>query len=161
MTRYHPSLVVMHWLMAILIVPTLLLGGVIPLNIHILSGLLIAGILVIRLVLKLSNDSPAPQRKASKLVARLARLMHCVLYILTFAVVISGIGMAIKADLFPLLIGGGQLPADFLNLPIRTVHDRLTNLLLAAIAFHALAALLHQFVLKDQLFARIWFKPRN
>lgn len=83
---------------------------------------------------------------------------HYGLNILTLLVAASGIGIAMQAGLPGIVFGGeGNLPADFWDYPTRLAHGLLTKLLLALIVLHVVGALYHQFVVKDRLFARIWF----
>ncbi|MGI9350080.1 MAG: cytochrome b [Rhizobiaceae bacterium] len=46
---------------------------------------------------------------------------------------------------------------DFNSVFARMVHGILTKLLIALIGLHVVGALYHQFIVKDRLFARIWF----
>jgi cytochrome b561 len=53
------------------------------------------------------------------------------------------------------------LPANFDALAPRQAHGALAEILLLAIALHIAAALYHQFVRRDGLFARMGFGARR
>ena len=50
---------------------------------------------------------------------------------------------------------GGALPPDFKAFALRKVHGLLSRLAMALIALHVLAALYHQFILRDRLLPRM------
>ena len=81
--RYHPALVTLHWLIALLIFtdlyigyfyirPILMLGhGGVPgtdliLKIHMAAGVAILVLLIIRFIIRLTTRKPAPATQASK-----------------------------------------------------------------------------------------------
>ncbi len=161
MERYHPALVVLHWLLAGLIILVLLSGGIIPLSIHLFTGLSITILIVTRFIMKLKTTPPPLPNANNNRISRIARSMHYGIYGLVFAVAGSGIGIAIQAELFQVLQNGSLLPDDLLQLPVRTMHVFLTNVLSVAVTAHACAAVFHQFVLKDQLFSRMCFRKRE
>ncbi|WP_170406958.1 cytochrome b [Ruegeria arenilitoris] len=161
MERYHPSLVTLHWLMAVLIVVALLSGGFVPLDFHLASGMLIAGLFLFRIISRLATRAVQPHAEQTGIQARIARWMHFALYGLIAAVVASGLGMAIDANLFQVVQSNAQLPAGFAESPMHAAHALLTKLLLVAVAGHALAALWHQFIQRDHLLSRMWFSKRR
>ena len=65
--------------------------------------------------------------------------------------------MAIEASLIQVVQDDAQFPGGFVESPMRRAHVMLTKLLQVAVAAHALAALWHQFILRDHLFSRMWF----
>lgn len=157
MERYHPSLVTLHWLMAVLIIAALLSGGFVPLEVHLASGMLSAGLFLFRIISRLTTRKVRPSAEKSGLQSRLAHWMHFALYGLIAAVVASGLGMAIDANLFQVVQDNALLPAGFAESPMHAAHALLTKLLLVSVAVHALAALWHQFIWRDHLFSRMWF----
>ncbi len=157
MERYHPLLVALHWLMAVLIVMTLLSGGIAPLDVHLTSGALIAALLLLRIVVKLTTRAPRLTAGEGGFHTRMARWMHLALYGLVVTVVGTGLGIAAHAGLYQVMRGEAQLPADFSQSPIYTAHVLCTDVLLAAIAGHVIAALWHQLVKRDHLLSRMWF----
>jgi cytochrome b561 len=55
---------------------------------------------------------------------------------------------------------GTALPPSFLIYPPRIAHGYIATALAALIALHIVAALYHQFILRDGVFRRIWFGRR-
>jgi cytochrome b561 len=56
--------------------------------------------------------------------------------------------------------GSGDLPSSFTIYPTFLAHALLATILANLIVLHALAALYHQFVRKDSLFRRMFFRRR-
>lgn len=160
MERHHPLLVTLHWLTAILIIVTLLSGGIAPLDFHLASGVLVFLLFLLRVVARLKAQNPHLPTGNGGLQSRLARLMHLALYGLIFGVAVSGIGVAVETDLFQVMQGAGQWPANFAASAMYAAHTLLTKLLLGAVAAHVIAALWHLIVMRDGVFSRMWFtKP--
>lgn len=167
--RYHPALVILHWVSALLMIFTLLFGlGALDdllntpekaplLATHMTMGLLILALTVVRLVIRFTTRKPAPATAGHPLLDQIGVLTHWLLYLGALGMGISGVGIAAQSGIFPLL--GGQavpLPADFAIYPPRIGHGLVARLLLALIALHIGAALYHQFIRKDGLLGRMW-----
>jgi cytochrome b561 len=121
-------------------------------------GGLILVLTLIRLVVRLRTEHPAPVVTGMAFADRLAPLVHWGLYALVIVMAASGIGISILAGLPDIVFGGqGALPADFKNFPPRLVHGIVAKLLMLAIALHVGAALFHQLVRKDRLLSRMGF----
>lgn len=153
MKRHPPLLVALHWLSAFLVIVTLISGGIAPLGFHMASGALIFAIFLLRTTVKLKTHVPSSKGTQTQI----ARVMHMSLYGLVFAVVASGLGIAIEANLLEVFQGNAMLPADLSESPMYAAHALLTDFLLAAIMVHTAAALWHQVILRDRLFSRMWF----
>ncbi len=69
----------------------------------------------------------------------------------------SGIGLIALSGAAPAIFTGGSLP-NFDIYPPRIPHGIGARLMLALIALHVAAALFHQFVRRDGLLKRMWFK---
>jgi cytochrome b561 len=161
MKRYHPALVTLHWLLAGIVIVTLFLGDIVSLGAHMLTGMIIGGLFVIRFIIKLKTKSPLPDENTNSFGNKVATVAHNTIYVLVFALAATGIGIAIEADLLQVLQSTGTLPDNFSELTIRSVHELLTQLFSVIITMHILAALYHQFVIKDRLFSRMWFEKRQ
>lgn len=168
--RYHPALVVLHWLSALLIILTLFAGlgalGDMPntlekapmLATHMTMGLIILTLTVIRLVVRFTSKKPAPATAGNPILDKIGVATHWLLYLGALGMGLSGLGIASQSGIFPLL-GGGEaaLPVDFMVYPPRLGHGFIARLLLGLIALHFGAALYHQFIRKDGLLGRMWF----
>ena len=169
-SRYHPLLIVLHWLLAALVVfslgmGTFVLSGIpndspdklVALRGHSIFGVLILVLTAVRLAVRAFTQKPAAASVGRPGLDRLAALNHYVLYLLVVLMAASGIALAVQAGLPAALLGtgGATLPETFAGYLPRTVHGMLGTVLLALAGLHVLAALYHQLVRKDRLLARM------
>jgi cytochrome b561 len=175
-SRYHPLLVTLHWLLALMIIGMLIAGFLVidpmpstdphkirVLLLHMSGGMLILALMLIRLVVRLRSARPAPASIGSPLLDRLAVLAHYGFYLLVLLMVTSGYTTAILAGLNRSVFQrtGEPLPADFDVYPSFVAHSYLATVLAVLIGLHVLAAIYHQFVRKDHLLSRMAFGRRT
>lgn len=166
--RYSPTLVILHWVLALmllgaLIAGTFVLGGTpnsdpdkrISFIMHMSIGVSILLLMLLRLYVRLSRPQPAPFDSGAPVRDAFGRAVHWALYALAIAVAVSGIALSVTSGLPDALFGAGTLPPDFWAYPARAVHGVLTKLLAALIVLHVGAALWHGVVRKDGIFARM------
>jgi cytochrome b561 len=173
-SRYHPLLVALHWLLAILIIAALALGALVmaklpntdpmkleALRSHMFGGGLILALMLVRLFVRRRTTHPSAATTGSSLLDKVAWASHRLFYGLIIAMVASGVTMALQARLFEIVYGGhGTLPPDLWVYPIRSVHYLISRLLMALIALHIAGAFYHTLVLKDGLLRRMTFGRR-
>ena len=172
-SRYHPLLVALHWILAVLIVAALALGALVMVKIpntdpmkvealrsHMIGGGLILVLMLVRLFVRIRTDHPAPPSTGVGVLDRLAWVSHRMLYGAVLGLAISGLIMALQTGLPGILFGGGTLPADFWVYPIRSVHYVISRVLMAVIALHIVGALYHTLMLRDGLMRRMFFGRR-
>jgi cytochrome b561 len=168
--RYHPALVAIHWLMALLVIMMLGVGkvvmpGVSPedpqkvmmLQSHAYIGMALAVLLVIRLVLRYATKRPAPADAGNAFLNVVAKATHFLLYAFMIGMVLSGLGMFQLANLPAVFSGVQPYPSNFFDFPPRMGHGLTSWLLLVLVALHFGAAMYHQFIRKDGLLGRMWF----
>lgn len=174
-TRYHPLLVTLHWLLALLIVAALALGALVlvripnhdPMKIealrsHMTGGVLILVLMLVRLVVRARTTHPARATTGHPALDRLAWVSHRLFYVAVLGMAGSGLFMALQTDLPAIVFAGkGALPADFWIYPVRTVHYAFSRLLMVLIALHVAGALYHALILKDGLLTRMFFGRRK
>jgi cytochrome b561 len=175
MTRYHPVLVVLHWLMALMILMALVAGSLLldpmpndspdkagGLAGHMTVGLLIGALLILRIISRFTTAKPPKATTGNMLLDRIGVWTHWAFYILVTGMVLSGIATAIGADLFSIAFGTSETVITNLidELPQRVAHGLFATLLMILIVLHIIAAIYHQFILKDGLFRRMWFGKR-
>lgn len=167
--RYSKTMVFLHWLLAIFILGAIFVGAVVLdemdsdhpqkillLKTHILVGAGILLLTLLRLILRFSTTQPEPLASSNRMMDKLATSVHYLLYLLTVLTVLSGVTLAIAAELPAVLLNHlGELPKDYEDFLAHEAHDIFANLLLLTIALHAAAALYHQFILKDGLMSRM------
>jgi cytochrome b561 len=170
MPRYHPLLVGLHWLLALLILFALAMGTFSLKEIPnaspeklMIAGVAILALMLVRLGLRLWLPRPAPATTGNRFLDRLGVGVHYGFYLLVILMAASGIATAVQAGLPAIVFGGSgaPLPESFWVYRPRAVHGVIAKLLLALVALHVAAALYHQVVRRDRLVARMWFGPRR
>ena len=168
--RYDSLATGFHWVLGFAIVATFALGVYmheLPIsptrlklyNYHKWAGITIMSLSALRLLWRLTHRPPAdPPMPAWQ--ARLAHLMHALLYVLFFAVPISGWTYSSAAGFPVVLFGVLPLPdlvaADkALAEGLKLVHKVLTLSLGGLVVVHVAAALKHQWIDRDGLMARM------
>jgi cytochrome b561 len=161
--KYNRVLVVLHWLLAVAIVFALAMGTlslqhipnsspdkVFALRGHMVAGLAILALTLVRLAVRLGSAKPPRASLA-------AALGHYGLYALVILMAASGIGIALATGLPGIVFGGSgaPLPETFAGIAPRTAHGIVAKLLMALIAVHLLAAAYHHFVRRDGLLRRM------
>ncbi|MBV1866371.1 MAG: cytochrome b/b6 domain-containing protein [Marinosulfonomonas sp.] len=176
MSRYHPILVTLHWLLAVLIIGGLFMGSnllaqtpnsdpfkLIALKMHMSIGIVILVLMAIRLAVRLVTQRPAHADIGNNLINRAAIWGHWGFYAGVFAMCVSGLAIANIAGLPAIVFGGSgaPLPVNFDNIAPRAAHGIIAKVLILLVVGHVFAALYHQYIRKDRLFARMWFGNRN
>ena len=176
MKRYHPFLVVLHWLLALMIIGGLVAGTfilaptpnsdpfkMISLMMHMTMGISILILMAIRLIVRFATKKPPHADIGNTLLNKGAIAAHWAFYVVVFGMCFSGLAMANMAGLPAIVFGqsGDPLPATFDDLGTRAAHGMLASLLMALILAHVVAGLYHQFVRRDGLFGRMWFGDRG
>lgn len=166
--RYHPALISLHWLLAIAIIGMYAFGSFVLdemenaapgkadlLSLHLIGGIVILVLTVVRLIVRVSKPRPAPVA-GSRGAQMVATGIQHLSYTLTVLIVFSGIALAFSADLFAILFQHvGSLPKDFEDYTAHDVHGLLANGLMVVVGLHVAGALQHQFLLKDGIMARL------
>ncbi len=176
MPKYHPVLVTLHWIMALMILIALIVGGMVledmapddPDTLLILAGHMSAGIvigllLIARLVTRLRTPLPPRATTGHAFLDRISLWTHWGFYVLVAGMVLSGLATALGAGLFPIVFAGtaDALPEELSDLLQYEIHEIIATALSALIALHIAAAIYHQVVLKDGLLRRMWFGQRG
>lgn len=176
MSRYHPLLVILHWLSALLIFAAFLLGmfalahqpntqeKIIPLGVHITLGALTLLLTVIRFIVRRVTLKPLrrvknPLAKKKPLIVTMAGPVQYLLYLFTFLMSLTGIGLTLQAGV---LTGSGiRLPDDFYAFSLRAVHGVLSTILFVLIVLHLLTWVYFQFIKGENALAWMWFKRKK
>jgi cytochrome b561 len=169
--RYGLTAIALHWLLALAILGSLALGlymTSLPFSVtrlklynwHKWAGVLILALSAARLLWRLWRRPPAPP-PMPPWQARAAQAAHRVLYLLFFAVPLSGWAYSSAAG-FPIVLFGVLPLPDWvpvereLSETLKLVHHWSAYTLGAVIAVHVAAALKHHFVDRDGLLLRMW-----
>ena len=172
MLRYTKTAILLHWLIALLIIASFALGvtmtdipGITPSKLKYFSwhkwlGVTVLGLACVRLLWRLTHLPPPYPPRMSDWLKSAATALHMLLYVLLFAVPVSGYFYSLAAGvpvvylgLIPLPVLMGPDPA--LKPLLKTFHYFLNMLLLGSVGLHALAALKHQFIERDDVLKRM------
>ena len=172
MRRYSIPAIVLHWLMAIAIIGTFTLGLVMTdiqgismaklryTSWHKWAGVTILALAALRLLWRLFNKPPAYPAGLPRWQHGAAHGLHLALYVLMFAVPLSGYFFSLAAGYpvvyfskfpLPVLIS----PDPVLRDTLRGLHYWLNMLLAGLVALHVLAALKHLFIDRDGIMQRM------
>jgi cytochrome b561 len=174
-SRFHPLLVILHWLVAVLIVAMLGIGffklEAMPntdpdkidiLRIHMAVGMSILALMMVRFIVRTCTRKPAGATTGYPALDRIAPVIHYAFYVLVLLMAGSGLATAILAGLNRSVFQGtGEpLPPSFDAYPSFVAHGYFALLLAGFVILHVVAALYHHFVRMDGLFRRMWFGRR-
>jgi superoxide oxidase len=170
-SRYSYLSISLHWLMLILLVAVyacMELREYYPKGSefreglktwHFMLGLTVLLLLIVRIIARAMGSTPpiAPDPPAWQ--ARFAKIAHIALYVFMFAmpiagwVILSASGKAIPFFLFdlPPLVG----PNKALAAQVKYLHETVATIGYYIIGLHALAALFHHYLLKDNTLRRM------
>ena len=172
MNRYTRTAIGLHWLMAILIIGTFILGmimtgipGFSPTKLKMFSWHKWAGVTVLllaalRLLWRLKHSSPAYPASMPLWQQKAAHALHGLLYLLFFAVPLSGYFYSLASG-FPIVwFGVIPLPVLMEASPelkplLKTTHLALVYALAALVVAHLAAALKHHFIDRDAILRRM------
>lgn len=127
---------------------------------HISFGLLLFALVILRVSLRLVYGAPELPSEMRPLERWLAKIAHLLLYALLVAIPVLGILLTwFRGDALS-FFGLFTIPSPFLpDRPtagfIKELHELCANLILALAGLHAIAALWHHFVRKDDVLKRM------
>ena len=164
--------ILLHWFMAILIIGLFFLGQyMVGLDYydswyqiapwwHKSIGLSVLVLLIIRFIWRLNNIKPLSLSKSATWTVKIAEIVHILFYILLVIIGLSGYFISTSK-------GAGIDVFGWFNLPSVTtlnesqadlaskIHEIATQILIALVVIHAIAALKHHFINKDNTLIRI------
>lgn len=170
--RYTSTAIALHWLLAILIVGTFTLGlvmtdmpGLTMAKLryyawHKWAGVTVLALAAARLLWRLAHRPPAYPATMPAWQRGAAHGLHGLLYVLMFAVPLSGYFYTLAANVPVVYFGLVELPRligpdPALKGVLGSVHYWLNMLLAGLVGLHVAAALKHQFVDRDGIVRRM------
>lgn len=169
--KYDRTSVLLHWLIALLLLGNGVLALMIDnwprderppiINLHAVIGVVVLALALGRIANRLRNPAP-PLPDGPAWVEKAAKAGHGLLYLGTLLIPLSGApalftrGMGLNLGLFQ--IGPIMERQDRALIgPVTEIHEVLFYGTLALVAGHVVAALWHQFSLRDRLLERMRF----
>ncbi len=169
--RYAPLAIGLHWLIALMILGSFSVGLYMadlpfsPQKLKIFSwhkwaGVTIFILVVLRCTWRLFNAAPPLPDNLPKWQRWAAAATHYLLYVLMFAIPLSGWLMSSAKGFQTVYFGVLPIPdllqknADLGDI-LRNVHEALNWLMFSVVALHAAAALKHHFIDKDDVLRRM------
>jgi cytochrome b561 len=162
----------LHWVMAALVALSWAsgtFGDDLPrgaaraagLSVHLYSGLTIVVLLVIRLAWRIADPPPSPeQTPLGKFGEWTSYAVHVALYVLLIAVLAIGITLQFARgdalSIFGLYDIASPWPRDrAFARSVKDIHETLANGLVILAGLHAVAALIHHWILRDRTLVRM------
>lgn len=169
--RYPVRTRILHWLTAILIFTMLFIGFVMVswlgsysalVGVHMTLGIVILGIVVVRVANRFTHRAPKLPDTVGWVEHKLVVGSELGLYALMLAQPLVGWAMVSSSGRGPVIFGSVHLPriAPFdadLFFVLRQTHSVLAYALVAMIAAHISAVLLHTLTLRDRMLSRMVF----
>lgn len=172
MEKYTKPSIALHWLIAMLIIATFSLGltmvdipGLTPTKLKYYSwhkwlGVTVLAAAAIRLLWRLTHAAPAYPAAMPAWQQKAAGLLHGLLYLLMFAIPLSGYFYTLAAGVPVVYLGILPLPvlidpSPELKPVLKAFHYWLNMTLLVTFLLHVAAALKHHFIDRDAVFKRM------
>jgi len=172
MQRYTKTAMSLHWLMALLIISAFIMGlvmtsipGFSPAKLRYFSwhkwiGVTVFALAVLRVLWRQFHRPPPHPERMPAWQNRAADAVHVLLYILIFAVPISGYLYTLSAGVPVVYLGVWPMPVIMDPNPewkpvFRAVHYWLDMTMAALVLGHAGAALKHHFIDRDNVLKRM------
>lgn len=169
--RYSSLSIALHWVMVVLmtaVYATILLRENYPRGTdireglktwHFMLGLAVLTLVIIRLIARFASRAPAITPQPSAAQALLAKVTHLALYAFMIAMPIAG-WMILSAEGKAIPFFGLELPAltgpnESLAEQVEELHELTGTVGYYLIGLHALAALFHHYVIKDNTLLRM------
>lgn len=171
-TTYNPFQKFLHWAIFLLIIGLYGLTYVahsfpkgnpaqgFVWGMHISFGLVLLVLVAMRVVWRLVYGAPGLAADTPPLEALAAKLAHLALYALIIAIPVMGVFLVWLNGHEPSFFGLFSIPSPVagdkvLGHTVREVHEFFANLILALVAVHALAAIWHHYIKKDDVLTRM------
>ncbi|CEA03617.1 cytochrome b561 [Pseudomonas saudimassiliensis] len=177
--RYGLVAILLHWLVAATVIGLAILGlWMTDLSYyspyyrsapfwHKSIGITFAAVLVLRLLWRWGNPRPAHLPNHQRWEVGMAAVVHGLLYLLLFVIVVSGYLISTAKGQGISVFGWFEIPASITGLPSQAdragaVHYWVAITVLGLAALHALGALKHHFLDRDDTLRRmLGMRPRQ
>jgi cytochrome b561 len=172
MQRYSRTAILFHWLIAVLIIGAFTMGlvmtdipGITPTKLkyyswHKWAGVTVLALAALRLLWRLTHRAPAYPATMKGWEKTAAHGLHSLLYVLMFAVPLSGYFYTLSAGVPVVWFGLFELPVLIAPNPelkpvLKALHYWLNMGMAAAVGVHIAAALKHVVIDRDRVMQRM------
>lgn len=163
--RYHPALVTLHWLIALLLLAQAAMGIAfhfelrwapehLARQIHLILGIPLFAAVIARIVVRFTTPKPAEATTGNRLLDFAGKATHALLYIVLVVMLVTAGLLAIQANILSEIVGIIPPHHGHFDKPL---HMLIFLVLGALVTLHVAAALWHQFIRRDRLFSRMGF----
>ncbi|MEO8343956.1 MAG: cytochrome b/b6 domain-containing protein [Gallionella sp.] len=176
MIQYSKRMVIIHWLTLALLIAAWYLGDSLGeatddskatlagYIFHISAGGTILLLSLFRFYFRRKDGTP-PLVVDTPMYQVLARWVHYLLYAALVLLPLSGITILLTSKAGPALLAGDAnlLPKEhgYRGVLAHVVHEQLVTVLIVLVVVHILAAIKHQFIMKDGLMSRMVFPKKD
>jgi cytochrome b561 len=172
MLRYSRTAILFHWLVALLIIGAFTMGlvmtdipGITPTKLkyyswHKWAGVTVLALAALRLLWRLGHRTPAYPATMKSWEKAAAHALHSLLYVLMFAVPLSGYFYTLAAGVPVVWFGLFELPVLIAPNPelkpvLKALHYWLNMGLAASVGLHIAAAVKHVVIDRDDVMKRM------
>jgi cytochrome b561 len=170
--RYDRTAISLHWLVALLMAPTFYIGwimtdirGFTPEKLRYFSwhkwlGVTLFALAVARAIWRVTHRAPPLPAGIDGWQRTSAQLVHVLLYLLMFAIPLSGYLYSSASGIQVVFLGIWPLPVligpdTALKIVLRTLHVAFNYMLIAVLALHVLAVAKHMLFDRQNILARM------
>lgn len=160
-----------HWLTVALLLAQYAVGWIMPdikrgmqpgdlMNLHMSLGMVTLAVVILRILWRLAHAAPEPEPGLPEWQRAGASAVHWLLYVLVFAMILTGWSFASMRGWTIMVFGLVRLPALFpegsaIGHDIGELHETVAWALLVLVGLHVLAALVHQLLFRDGVMRRM------
>ncbi|WP_407321686.1 cytochrome b561 [Dickeya ananatis] len=170
-TKYHSSQILLHWLAFLLVVATyaaMELRGFAPRGssartlmstIHYSCGVSVWVLMILRVVQRFRHATPPITPQPDRLMMIASHAVHGFLYLMFLALPVLGVvGMYYRGDawsVFGIAMPFAADPNDDIRHTLLSIHELIANAGYFLVGLHAVAALYHHYVVRDNTLLRM------
>ncbi|MGC6404952.1 cytochrome b [Bisgaard Taxon 45] len=153
--KYPKPMIFLHWLTLLLVLTAYFTGDYPPADgivgeIHVASGICLVFLLLLRIGLRMYYREQLPKHLLTRWQHIVAHSVQMLLYLAMLLTPIIGY-LTLTADVDDFRLFGITLPYFSLDFSLGKAHEIFANAFIALSGLHALAALFHHLVLKDNV----------
>ena len=162
---YNKGIIIIHWITAILVLLLFILGKYMEdmeliqktglIRVHILLGMLVLFLTLIRTWLYFKRKRPARLKTSSNFHDKVIKWIHNGFYFLLYGITLSGISVAIQGSYREALIRDNPGASIAKDLPSLLVHNLISMLIILFFVLHVVGFIIHLIKTQENTLKRI------